>query len=127
MTALKFESVDCKIYCLLRVWVCTISNNTVNRRLSCIANLSALLCAKEHLDFMNNVGANQFELQPFTQLENDYSGYQSLTDVPKASVYTEDVINIQVNYNTIIVNIINNVEHKQWKRLFTDFSTHSFV
>lgn len=51
---------------------------------------------KEHLDFMNNLGADQFDFQPFTQLNNDYSGYQSLTDVPKSSVYTEDVINIQV-------------------------------
>lgn len=51
----------------------------------------------EHLDFMNNVGANQFEFKSFKQLEYDYSGYQSLTDVPKASVYTEDVIDIQVN------------------------------
>lgn len=50
----------------------------------------------EHLDFMNNVGANDFDFEPFKQLEYDYSGYQSLTDVPKASVYTEDVIDVQV-------------------------------
>lgn len=52
---------------------------------------------------MNNIGAHDFEFQPFKQLENDYSGYQSLTDVPKASVYTEDVINILVSYFIIIV------------------------
>lgn len=45
---------------------------------------------------MNNVGANHFDFQPFRQLEYDYSGYQSLTDVPKASVYTEDIIDVQV-------------------------------
>lgn len=54
-------------------------------------------CVKEHLDFMDNAGTNNFEFQSFKQLENDYSGYQSLTDVPKAMVYTEDILNIQVN------------------------------
>lgn len=62
----------------------------------------------EHLDFMNNVGANNFDFQSFKQLEYDYSGYQSLTDVPKASVYTEDVINIQVCKMNVIKFLINN-------------------
>lgn len=57
----------------------------------------------EHLDFMNNVGANQFEFKPFKQLEYDYSGYQSLTDVPKASVYIEDVIDVQVNRKLVFI------------------------
>lgn len=52
---------------------------------------------KEHLDFMNNAGAHNFDFQPFKQLQYDYSGYQSLTDVPKASAYTEDFINIQAS------------------------------
>lgn len=54
----------------------------------------------EHLDFTNNVETNYFDFQSFKQLANDYSGYQSLTDVPKSSVYTEDTINIEVpNYD----------------------------
>lgn len=53
---------------------------------------------KEHLDFVNNIGARDFEFQSFKQLEYDYSGYQSLTDVPKAMVYSEDIINVQVSY-----------------------------
>lgn len=57
----------------------------------------------EHLDFMNNVGANQFEFKPFKQLEYDYSGYQSLTDVPKASVYIEDIIDVQVNRKLVFI------------------------
>lgn len=51
---------------------------------------------------MNNVGANNFDFEPFKQLEYDYSGYQSLTDVPKASIYTEDIINIEVNITRIL-------------------------
>lgn len=55
---------------------------------------------------MNNAGANHFEFQTFKQLEYDYSGYQSLTDVPKASIYTEDIISIQVmDHNIIFTNI----------------------
>lgn len=61
---------------------------------------------KEHLDFVNNIGAHNFEFQPFKQLEYDYSGYQSLTDVPKALVYTEDIINMQVNYFVFNLGII---------------------
>jgi len=45
---------------------------------------------------VNNIGARDFEFQSFKQLEYDYSGYQSLTDVPKAMVYSEDIINVQV-------------------------------
>jgi len=45
---------------------------------------------------MNNAEANNFEFQSFKQLNNDYSGYQSLTDVPKALTYSEDIVNIQV-------------------------------
>lgn len=62
---------------------------------------------KEHLDFMNNVGTNHFDSEPFKQLEYDYSGYQSLTDVPKALVYTEDIINIQVNKKYFIISYIS--------------------
>lgn len=52
---------------------------------------------KEHLDFMNCAGVHNFDFQPFQQLQYDYNGYQSLTDVPKASAYVEDMINIQVS------------------------------
>ncbi|XP_026821358.1 probable phosphorylase b kinase regulatory subunit beta isoform X1 [Rhopalosiphum maidis] len=65
-------------------------------RIGRLQNLLSSSCM-EHLDFVNNIGAHDFEFQPFKQLEYDYSGYQSLTDVPKASVYTEDIINMQ-NY-----------------------------
>jgi len=46
---------------------------------------------------MDDTGASNLEFRAFKQLENDYSGYQSLTDVPKALVYTEDLIDVQVN------------------------------
>ncbi|KAL4100992.1 hypothetical protein QTP88_021013 [Uroleucon formosanum] len=63
-------------------------------RIGRLQNLLSSSCM-EHLDFVNNIGAQDFEFQPFRQLEYDYSGYQSLTDVPKAMVYSEDIINVQ--------------------------------
>ena len=43
----------------------------------------------EHLDFMNSVDSKDLDITPFTQVVHEYSGYQSLTDVPKAIVYNE--------------------------------------
>ncbi|XP_050425684.1 probable phosphorylase b kinase regulatory subunit beta isoform X2 [Adelges cooleyi] len=65
-------------------------------RIGRLQNLLSSSCM-EHLDFMNDIEAEQFpkKFQPFRQLEYDYSGYQSLTDVPKTVAYEEDVINIQ--------------------------------
>ncbi len=37
------------------------------------------------------------ELNQFKQLEHDYIGYQSLTDVPKALSYEEDVTDYSVS------------------------------
>lgn len=42
------------------------------------------------MDFINTVETD-LELAQFKQLEHDYIGYQSLTDVPKASAYTESI------------------------------------
>lgn len=52
---------------------------------------------------MNNAGAHSFDFQPFQQIQYDYRGYQSLTDVPKALAYVEDVINIQASYLTLSI------------------------
>lgn len=41
------------------------------------------------------------ELKEFKQLEHDYIGYQSLTDVPRTLSYTEDVIDCAVSENKI--------------------------
>lgn len=43
----------------------------------------------EHLDFMNTVKTQEGDFEQFNQVEHDYIGYQSLTDVPLASVISE--------------------------------------
>jgi phosphorylase kinase alpha/beta subunit len=42
----------------------------------------------EHLDFMNKL-EEDIEIKPFKQIEHEYIGYQSLTDVPKVLEYSE--------------------------------------
>ena len=37
------------------------------------------------------------ELNPFKQLEHEYIGYQSLTDVPRALSYSEDIQDYSVS------------------------------
>lgn len=49
----------------------------------------------EHLDFINTIDTD-LELSQFKQLEHDYIGYQSLTDVPKALSYEEEVKDFSV-------------------------------
>lgn len=44
----------------------------------------------EHLDFMNALDMPDIDFSAFRQVEHDYIGYQSLTDVPKALRYIED-------------------------------------
>lgn len=50
----------------------------------------------EHLDFMNTVDTSEVTFQQFRQMEHDYIGYQSLTDVPRALQYTEEPKTYQV-------------------------------
>lgn len=45
---------------------------------------------------MNTVETD-LELAQFKQLEHDYIGYQSLTDVPKALTYAEDIKDYSVS------------------------------
>lgn len=52
-----------------------------------IFNYDLLLA--EHLDFMNLVDPSDLDISPFTQTVHEYSGYQSLTDVPKAIIFNE--------------------------------------
>jgi len=50
----------------------------------------------EHLDFMNTVDTSEVTFQQFRQMEHDYIGYQSLTDVPRALQYAEEPKTYQV-------------------------------
>lgn len=45
----------------------------------------------EHLDFMNTVDTSEMTFNQFRQTQHDYIGYQSLTDVPRACIYTEEI------------------------------------
>uniref|UniRef100_A0A0A9Y8S2 Phosphorylase b kinase regulatory subunit n=2 Tax=Lygus hesperus TaxID=30085 RepID=A0A0A9Y8S2_LYGHE len=66
-------------------------------RIGRLQNLISSSCV-EHLDFMNTVKTSQEDFSQFNQLEHDYIGYQSLTDVPLASAITEtfeDISNYQ--------------------------------
>ncbi|XP_014472659.1 PREDICTED: probable phosphorylase b kinase regulatory subunit beta isoform X2 [Dinoponera quadriceps] len=58
-------------------------------RIGRLQNLISSSCI-EHLDFVNTMETD-LDLTQFKQLQHDYIGYQSLTDVPKAFAYTEDV------------------------------------
>lgn len=42
------------------------------------------------MDFVNSMETD-LDLTQFKQLQHDYIGYQSLTDVPKAFAYSESV------------------------------------
>ncbi|XP_018908570.1 probable phosphorylase b kinase regulatory subunit beta isoform X2 [Bemisia tabaci] len=55
-----------------------------------LQNLISSSCI-EHLDFMNTVDSSQIQFNQVKQVEHDYIGYQSLTDVPKASEYLEEM------------------------------------
>ncbi|XP_066991730.1 probable phosphorylase b kinase regulatory subunit beta isoform X2 [Anabrus simplex] len=57
-------------------------------RIGRLQNLISSSCI-EHLDFMNTVDT-EMTFQPFKQVEHEYIGYQSLTDVPRAESYSED-------------------------------------
>lgn len=54
-----------------------------------------MLFLLEHLDFMNQNDLSDEE-NAFAQINHEYIGYQSLTDVPKAQTYTEEKITVEV-------------------------------
>ncbi|KAL1123716.1 hypothetical protein AAG570_001489, partial [Ranatra chinensis] len=62
-------------------------------RVGRLQNLLSSSCI-EHLDFMNTIDTSAMEFKQFSQLEHEYIGYQSLTDVPKASEYSEEVVDL---------------------------------
>ncbi|KAL5279164.1 PHKB family protein [Megaselia abdita] len=59
-------------------------------RIGRLQNLISSSCI-EHLDFMNQSDLSENE-NAFAQINHEYIGYQSLTDVPKALNYMEDKI-----------------------------------
>ncbi|XP_026281117.1 probable phosphorylase b kinase regulatory subunit beta isoform X1 [Frankliniella occidentalis] len=68
--------------------------DSVKVRIGRLQNLIASSCI-EHLDFMNTVDTSEMVFEQFKQLEHEYIGYQSLTDVPRSLNYSEDSANFQ--------------------------------
>ncbi|XP_037960630.1 probable phosphorylase b kinase regulatory subunit beta isoform X2 [Teleopsis dalmanni] len=65
-------------------------------RIGRLQNLISSSCI-EHLDFMNQSDLSDNE-NAFAQINHEYIGYQSLTDVPKAQTYTEEKVSVE-HYN----------------------------
>ncbi|KAI8125814.1 putative phosphorylase b kinase regulatory subunit beta [Lucilia cuprina] len=65
-------------------------------RIGRLQNLISSSCI-EHLDFMNQNDLSDEE-NAFAQINHEYIGYQSLTDVPKAQTYTEEKLTVE-QYN----------------------------
>ncbi|XP_046386371.1 probable phosphorylase b kinase regulatory subunit beta isoform X1 [Ischnura elegans] len=60
-------------------------------RIGRLQNLISSSCI-EHLDFMNTVDTSEMSFRKFKQLEHEYIGYQSLTDVPRALQFAEPFV-----------------------------------
>lgn len=61
-----------------------------------LQNLISSSCI-EHLDFMNDYISSEMNVTFFKELEHDYIGYQSLTDVPKMATYSDSNIVLTVS------------------------------
>ncbi|XP_035712716.1 probable phosphorylase b kinase regulatory subunit beta isoform X2 [Folsomia candida] len=62
-------------------------------RIGRLQNLISSSCI-EHLDFMNHINVD-LNVAPFRQVVHEYSGYQSLTDVPKAIVFNDPFLQVK--------------------------------
>uniref|UniRef100_A0AAR5P2Q4 Phosphorylase b kinase regulatory subunit n=1 Tax=Dendroctonus ponderosae TaxID=77166 RepID=A0AAR5P2Q4_DENPD len=64
--------------------------DNVKVRIGRLQNLISSSCV-EHLDFMNALEEANKDFKHFQQLEHDYIGYQSLTDVPRVLNYNDEL------------------------------------
>lgn len=85
-------------------------------RIGRLQNLISSSCV-EHLDFMNAISdttVNEISFTSFKQLEHDYIGYQSLTDVPRALHFSRENKNFYDEFrnksNEEIIDTIKNIE-----------------
>jgi len=76
-------------------------------RIGRLQNLISSSCI-EHLDFMNQSDLTDNE-NAFSQINHEYIGYQSLTDVPKALTYIEEKISVAVS--KVIERILSDFLH----------------
>ncbi|XP_011701114.1 PREDICTED: probable phosphorylase b kinase regulatory subunit beta isoform X2 [Wasmannia auropunctata] len=78
-------------------------------RIGRLQNLISSSCI-EHLDFVNTMETD-LDLTQFQQLQHDYIGYQSLTDVPKAIAYSESIKDYSHMMNESLGNIFNELRN----------------
>ncbi|XP_014600411.1 PREDICTED: probable phosphorylase b kinase regulatory subunit beta isoform X1 [Polistes canadensis] len=78
-------------------------------RIGRLQNLISSSCI-EHLDFVNSMETD-LELTQFKQLQHDYIGYQSLTDVPRALAYSEDIKDYSYFMHEPLHNILNEIRN----------------
>jgi phosphorylase kinase alpha/beta subunit len=74
---------------LLYVFQFSVENVSMNR----------IFIFLEHLDFMNTIEPIDLDINPFRQVVHEYSGYQSLTDVPKAIVFNDPYQDFKVIFH----------------------------
>ncbi|KAL1514297.1 hypothetical protein ABEB36_003576 [Hypothenemus hampei] len=78
--------------------------DNVKVRIGRLQNLISSSCM-EHLDFMNSLDNTEDNFNHFQQLEHDYIGYQSLTDVPRVFHYNDHLLDLS-DYKTKTTNEI---------------------
>ncbi|KAG5344136.1 KPBB kinase, partial [Acromyrmex charruanus] len=78
-------------------------------RIGRLQNLISSSCI-EHLDFVNSMETD-LDLTQFKQLQHDYIGYQSLTDVPKAIAYSESFKDYSYMLTESLGNILNELHN----------------
>ncbi|XP_066584416.1 probable phosphorylase b kinase regulatory subunit beta isoform X2 [Prorops nasuta] len=83
--------------------------NRTKVRIGRLQNLISSSCI-EHLDFVNSMETD-LQLTQFKQLQHDYIGYQSLTDVPRALAYAEDIKCFSNFSKEPLCNVINEIRN----------------
>ncbi|XP_015515633.1 probable phosphorylase b kinase regulatory subunit beta isoform X1 [Neodiprion pinetum] len=78
-------------------------------RIGRLQNLISSSCI-EHLDFMDTMDTD-LSLTQFRQLEHDYIGYQSLTDVPRALSYSEELKEYSKYMKEPLCNILDEIRN----------------
>lgn len=76
-----------------------ISSSCVGKLTSSIYVLSYLITSRlEHLDFLNFMEFPRDNFSNFKQMQHEYIGYQSLTDVPRAIDIDDDMPDYSVSF-----------------------------
>ncbi|GJQ86545.1 hypothetical protein Trydic_g10445 [Trypoxylus dichotomus] len=93
-------------------------------RIGRLQNLISSSCV-EHLDFMNTLDLPEHTFIQFKQVEHDYIGYQSLTDVPKTIDCEEVLQNCVQHRHKSTADIINIL--KQTENIYVSCQLYGFI